>query len=407
MRVAVWHNLPSGGGKRALYDHVRGLLERGHEVEVWAPPTIDRNYLPLDGLVKQNIVPLRKTKPKSIGNVLGLTLDANQRLAAMAEHSKACAEQIKDGSFDVLLANSCMFFGSPLIGRYLDMPSILYLQEPYRWLYESLPTLIWAAPERLTVFPSRQEAIMRIKDLYRTRNARVQVREEIRSAASFGRILCNSYFSRESILRAYGLEAEVCYLGLDEKRFTRGADERSSFVIALGSFTPSKNPQLCIQTVAGMREPRPRLVWVTNAVDGQHLREMEALAANEGVSLEVKVKIPDDKLVEHLQAAFAMLYAPHLEPFGLAPIEAGACATPVVAVAEGGVRETVVDGVNGLVADADADALAGALDKLRDQPRLARELGERGRQLAEGKWSRQAAIDRLIAKLEAEISRWS
>jgi hypothetical protein len=30
MKIAVWHNLGSGGGKRALYDHVVGLLARGH-----------------------------------------------------------------------------------------------------------------------------------------------------------------------------------------------------------------------------------------------------------------------------------------------------------------------------------------------------------------------------------------
>src|SRR5689334_18846473 len=58
VRIAVWHNLPSGGAKRALYDHVRGLIERGHHVEAWSPPTIDRNYLPLESLVPQHVVPL-------------------------------------------------------------------------------------------------------------------------------------------------------------------------------------------------------------------------------------------------------------------------------------------------------------------------------------------------------------
>ena len=58
MKIAVWHNLPSGGGKRALYDHVSGLVARGHEVEVWAPPTAHREYLPLGRIVREHIVPL-------------------------------------------------------------------------------------------------------------------------------------------------------------------------------------------------------------------------------------------------------------------------------------------------------------------------------------------------------------
>jgi glycosyltransferase involved in cell wall biosynthesis len=405
VRIAVWHNLPSGGGKRALYDHVRGLVERGHHVEAWSPPTIDHDYLPLGGPAKQHIVPLRSTKSRSLGNVLGLTLDAGQRLGAMEEHSRACAEQIAAGSFDILFANSCMFFGSPLIGRHVGIPSVLYLQEPYRWFYEPRPTLIWAAPERLTSIPSPHELAGRVKDLYRARNGRVQVREEIKSAKSFGRVLCNSYFSRESILRAYGVESEVCYLGVDESLFSPGPAERSYFVAAVGAFIPSKNPRLCIRAIGRMAEPRPPLVWVANSVDEDHLKEMQALAVAEGVTLDVRKRIPDEELLRHLQTAFAMIYAPRLEPFGFAPIEAGACETPIVAVAEGGVRETVVDGANGLVVDADPAALAGALERLRDDPELARRLGRNGRQLAETKWSREAGTDRLIAKLEAELAR--
>ena len=43
-----------------------------------------------------------------------------------------------------------------------------------------------------------------------------------------------------------------------------------------------------------------------------------------------------------IHSTAAMLYAPRLEPFGLAPLEANACGLPVIAVPEGGVRETVV-----------------------------------------------------------------
>src|SRR5229473_3089346 len=59
MKIAIWHNLPSGGGKRALYDHVRGLVARGHEVEGWCPPTADRSYLPLSTIVPEHVVPLK------------------------------------------------------------------------------------------------------------------------------------------------------------------------------------------------------------------------------------------------------------------------------------------------------------------------------------------------------------
>src|SRR5262245_54052410 len=58
VRIAVWHNLPNGGGKRQLYSHVQGLLRRGHHVEAWCPDSADRQYLPLAELVTEHVVRL-------------------------------------------------------------------------------------------------------------------------------------------------------------------------------------------------------------------------------------------------------------------------------------------------------------------------------------------------------------
>ena len=64
MRIAVWHNLPSGGGKRALYEHVRGLIQRGHYVEAWCPPTASQTYLPLSPMIKEHIRPLNQFRER-------------------------------------------------------------------------------------------------------------------------------------------------------------------------------------------------------------------------------------------------------------------------------------------------------------------------------------------------------
>jgi glycosyltransferase involved in cell wall biosynthesis len=76
----------------------------------------------------------------------------------------------------------------------------------------------------------------------------------------------------------------------------------------------------------------------------------------------------------------------------------------VVAVAEGGVRETVVDGVNGLLVEHDPRAMARAIERLRDNPDYARQLGENGRRLVMEKWTWSAAIDRLEARFAEAIS---
>jgi len=156
-----------------------------------------------------------------------------------------------------------------------------------------------------------------------------------------------------------------------------------------------KNVRFCIEAIGKLRSPRPKFVWVGNFVHDPYLVEMRVLAEKLGVTFEAKVRISDAELLDILNLSTALLYAPRLEPFGLAPLEANACGLPVIAVAEGGVRETIVNEVNGLVVDSTPDAMAAAINRLLAEPSLARQLGINGRLLVEKKWNMSTSIDRL------------
>src|SRR5262245_12994093 len=117
MRIAVWHNLPSGGGKRALYHHVRGLVGRGHVVDSWCPPTADPTFLPLSELITEKVVPLGGPAERRLGYLGGKlgwftkpyrTVMTNIR--AMDQHCRQCADEINRGNYDLLFANSCVWF---------------------------------------------------------------------------------------------------------------------------------------------------------------------------------------------------------------------------------------------------------------------------------------------------------
>ncbi|REG48441.1 glycosyltransferase involved in cell wall biosynthesis [Paraburkholderia sp. BL6669N2] len=78
-------------------------------------------------------------------------------------------------------------------------------------------------------------------------------------------------------------------------------------------------------------------------------------------------------------AADVFVTTPWYEPFGITPVEAMACGTPVIGANVGGIRYSVADGVTGfLVPPRDPGALAARLDKLRRDPGLARRMGEAG-----------------------------
>lgn len=408
MRIAIWHNLPSGGAKRALYHHVQGLIERGHILESWCPPTADQTFLSLNDLLTEHVIPLEWQPAKTLTQpVQGAAdyLSGRRLLSAMDKHCGQCAREIAQGNFDLLFANTCMFLRASPIGRYVRIPKVLYLQEPNRKLYEATPFLWWVGPvsEKNDWGLNRRLRYV-LGDLFRTRDYRTLAREEFMNAQAYDAILVNSLFSRETVLRTYGLDAKVCYLGVDMELFVDHKQVREDFVIGIGTIYHGKNIRFVLEALAKMPKPAPRLIWVGNIVDSSYLEELHNLAESLGVEFEAKVRIEDHELVDLLNRALALVYAPRLEPFGFVPLEANACGLPVIAVAEGGVRETIIDGVNGLLVEHDPRAMARAIDCLRSNPDYARQLGENGRRLVLEKWTWSAAIDRLEARFAEAIS---
>jgi glycosyltransferase involved in cell wall biosynthesis len=410
MRIAVWHNLPSGGGKRSLYYHVKGLIERGHTVESWCPSTADRHYLPLDELITEHIIPFN-WEPKAAKTVVGRLLNNFYNIAdkinAMDEHCQQCAEEINAGDFDLLFANPCTFFRTSSIGQYVKIPKVLYLQEPYRWLYEAMPRLPWLAFPASTKpwWQSRSYTITFISNFFEVQALRLQAREELENAQAFDRILVNSLFSRESVQRAYGLDSKVCYLGIDTNLFEQLHLPRENMVVGLGAIYSGKGLERSVQAIGTINaSERPSLVWIGNFANPNYLKEIEKLASSLGVNFIPKVRISDREIVDLLNQASVMIYTPILEPFGFAPLEANSCGTPVVAIAEGGVRETVQDGITGfLVNGYDPTEIGKAITKLISNPALSHEMGKNGRDIALKKWSLDGAIDNIENALLCEI----
>jgi glycosyltransferase involved in cell wall biosynthesis len=408
MKIAVWHNLPSGGGKRALYYHVRGLVGRGHKLACWSLDTADQSYLPLLEFAPERIVPseIKKRPRKRFTERWTRSYsEAVDRLRAFDEACKRCAREIEAGDFDLLFANSSLSYHVPYIMRHLRMKKVLYLQEPCRFMYEAWPVLPWVASapddlEQAHLFQPRQF----IADYPTLQTLRLQAKQEWLNAQACDRILVNSYFSRESVLRAYGVDAKVCYLGVDTKLFRNLGLERERFIVGLGSFDSIKGIDLAVKAVSLLAEPRPPLVWIANSGNEAYQNTISELARSLGVELRIQLAVSDAELVATLNKAALLLYTSRLEPFGFAPLEANACGLPVVGVAEGGIRETVQDGVNGFLVDPEAESIARAANRLLQNPALARRMGEQAALDVQRNWNVEGSVDRLETILLQTVS---
>jgi len=99
-----------------------------------------------------------------------------------------------------------------------------------------------------------------------------------------------------------------------------------------------------------------------------------------------------------------MIYLPFLEPFGLVPLEANACGTAVVGIAEGGLKETIKDDLNGYtVKDFNPNEIASKIQLFTDDLLFANEIGERARKYVQERWNYETGINNIEAYLASLV----
>jgi len=184
-----------------------------------------------------------------------------------------------------------------------------------------------------------------------------------RSAAWVDEFAAISGSVRRRIERFYGRPARVIYPPVDTDYFTPDPSvTRQDVVLAVSRMVPYKRLDLAIDAAAAAGVP------LVLAGAGPQEAALRAHAAAAGARVRFVTR-PDDAALRHLYRTARALIFPSVEDFGIVPVEAQACGTPVVALAEGASLETVVDGATGVLVEAqEAAALAGGLEKALASP---------------------------------------
>ncbi|MEA3335998.1 MAG: glycosyltransferase family 1 protein [Chloroflexota bacterium] len=236
---------------------------------------------------------------------------------------------------------------------------------------------------------------------------RTLVPPSIRRAA---RVITVSQHAKREIMDRYGIPAEkiaVTYeaaadhfkpvvdrSALDAVRERYGTGP-SPFVLALGNLQPRKNMARLVEAFSAVAH-LPQFDQVKLVVAGKaQWRESDIFEAVEGRGLTDRVIFPgyvDDNDVPALYSAASLFVFPTLyEGFGLPPLEAMACGTPVVCSNAASLPEVVGDAAV-QVDPTDTDALAKAMADVLGDPNQANELRERGlERAARFSWDRCAA----------------
>jgi glycosyltransferase involved in cell wall biosynthesis len=202
---------------------------------------------------------------------------------------------------------------------------VCYCHTPARFAWTMADTYVASASAGAAWRPLVMHALERFRRWDRAASARVD------------RFVANSRHIAAAIARCYGREAEVVYPPVDIERFERAGNEREpgstgADYVTVSRLVPYKRVDVLV--VAFRALPDRRLIVVG---DGPERARLQTLA---GPNVSFAGRLGDADTAREVAAARAFLFAAE-EDFGIAPVEAQAAGTPVIAYGRGGALESI------------------------------------------------------------------
>jgi glycosyltransferase involved in cell wall biosynthesis len=154
---------------------------------------------------------------------------------------------------------------------------------------------------------------------------------DFRSASGVDFFVAVSEFISRRIKKAYRRESHVIYPPVDVEEFQLKMD-KEDFYLASSRLVPYKKLPLIIESFSSM--PDKKLIVIG---DGPDAERCKSLAGNNVIFMGYQSTAV---LKDHMQRAKAFVFAAE-EDFGIIPVEAQACGTPVIAFGKGGALETI------------------------------------------------------------------
>lgn len=154
---------------------------------------------------------------------------------------------------------------------------------------------------------------------------------DVRTQFGVDEFLANSRFIARRIHRVYGRDATVIYPPVDVNAFSL-SEAKDDFYLTASRMVPYKRMDLIVEAFAAM--PDKTLVVIGDGPDFEKIR------AKATPNVRLMGYQSFSVLRDHMQRAKAFVFAAE-EDFGITPVEAQACGTPVIAFGKGGALETV------------------------------------------------------------------
>ncbi len=229
-------------------------------------------------------------------------------------------EQLDVSSYDLIISSSHAVAKGILTGP--NQLHICYCHSPIRYAWDMQHQYL------------REAGLLRGLKSWLTRYILHKIRLwDYRTANGVDYFVANSNFIAKRIYKVYRREAEVIYPNVDTDKFTPSTDKQD-FYLTASRMVPYKKIALIAEAFALM--PDKKLKIVGTGPDYKKIQQLAMSCPN----IELLGFVADEQLRLLMQQAKAFVFAAE-EDFGIVPVEAQACGTPVIAYARGGALETV------------------------------------------------------------------
>lgn len=221
---------------------------------------------------------------------------------------------------DLVISSSAALAKGVITG--VDQPHIAYIHSPPRYAWDM-------THEYLETLGGRGAAVKRYLAHRMLHKFRLW---DLRTVNMIDHMVTNSQFVARRIAKIYRRDAEVIYPPVDTEAFVPAAGGQGDYFVTASRLVSYKRIDLIVEAFS--RRPDLALKVVG---DGP---EMATIRQSAGPNITFCGRLPHNEMLAAFQGARAFVFAA-LEDFGIVPLEAQACGTPVIAYGAGGALETV------------------------------------------------------------------
>lgn len=227
-------------------------------------------------------------------------------------------EQFDLSSYDLIISSSHAVAKGVITGP--DQVHVSYVHSPMRYAWDLQHQYL------------RESGLDKKWSGYLARYFLHKLRQwDLRSAHGVDHYLANSNFIARRIQKTYRREAEVIYPPVDTAKFVPHS-QKEDFYFTASRLVPYKKIDLIVESFRSM--PDKKLIVIGDGPDFAKIKNKA------GSNVEMLGYQSNDVLLSYMQRAKAFIFAAE-EDFGIVPLEAQACGTPVIAFGKGGALETV------------------------------------------------------------------